>query len=157
MKQLKLAILALFVLSFCAGAVTLSLDGPDGSINDGSRFIVTVNLDHTEGTNVSNLQFTITNLSWPAIIHIGQAGSNANKKIVCGSIIGGLKCIVFGDNSDVLENGILANIHVTIPRGTPPGTKTFTLVDTLGATTDIRSNVVAIPVTTNPGIVIKHH
>jgi len=102
----------------------------------GSNGTVTLNLNLTSpsGSQPAALQWTLT-FSPSAVVAIsaaaGTAATNANKTLTCAAASGSYTCLISGMNANLIANGIVAAINVTIAAGA--GNTSLAITNTLAA------------------------
>jgi len=137
--------LLLFLLTACiAAAQTLSLTGPS-TAKAGTSITLNVVSGGATATGPAAVQWT---LALPAGFTasnplLGSGASAASKNLACGT--GALLCLVYGVNQNVLGNGTVASVTVTIPANAS-GQTAFALSGLVAADKDGG----AMPISGNP-------
>ncbi len=115
-RAIRVLLIAPILASLAIAAQTSSLSLSSGSGSPGS--IVTLGLSLTAaGGQPESLQWTIT---YPTrdfsglTVSAGAAASSAGKSITCNSAAGISSCVAWGLNSNMIPNGLVASITLTV-------------------------------------------
>lgn len=127
----------LALLAGAAGAQpTLSITGP-AQVKAGNSITLAVNLTGSAGSNEAGLQWTLTGApwgTWKAVIMAGPSATSAGKGVQCAATGSSLTCLLFGLNSNLLVDGQVASIQLTLPVAGPLGPVMLNWSGLIGAT-----------------------
>lgn len=122
---MKLILVFLPVL-LSAQTVTLTLTGPV-SAKQGSTVNLTLSSSGATVSGPAGLQWTVSPPAGSTVgtPTAGTATTAASKQVACGAA--NLLCLVYGLNQNVIANGAVATIPVTIANNAATGAAVFTL------------------------------
>jgi hypothetical protein len=112
---------------FVLGCMQAIADGPlvtvalgSAAVQAGNKADLSLSVTVPPGQQVAGLNWT---LQYPAsqfeniVVTSGPAADAAKKWVKCNPIAGGMKCLVYGMNSNVLASGTVAKVTFDVKKG----------------------------------------
>ena len=132
--KFKVAILLTVLAAALAAQPVLSITGPNANVRAGSTVPLTVSLSGSTGTNIAALQFSIANPGGTITCAAGSAAVAAGKTATCTSTATNLILLVYGMNANVIADGPVAQLQLTLPISAPGGSEPEALSGLVAAT-----------------------
>src|SRR5580658_4681167 len=126
----RLFILFLFVTGIFASAQNVGFSIGSGSATPGGTAVLNISIASTGGAQPAAVQWTLgysaTDIS-SITVTTGAAATAAGKSVTCSSVSGGMTCLVFGLNTTVIADGVVAQATVQVAAGTTDATTSLQL------------------------------
>ena len=129
MHRIRLLTIVLFSASVLPGAGSLALSSAGVS---GSSISLTLSLA-SGGSSPAGIQWTLTYPSG-SIASVNASSVTAGKTTYCSAANGTFTCLLVGQTSNLLADGAVATLSVTLAAGIPCAT--IGLTNTMGAASD---------------------
>jgi hypothetical protein len=94
-------------------------------------------------------------MTWPVVPTTGTGATTASKTANCALQGTTYTCIVVGQNTTSLVDGVLVNLAITLPRNAPSGTTSLGLTQVIAAATDTGGYAYSAPITVSAPFVLS--
>ncbi len=147
---MKFTLVLLLIATTLFAQPTITITGPPGNIKAGQTFNLTVSISGTTTPPIQSeqgVQFSFTGMTWPIVATVGSAATTSGKTLTCAQVSTTYNCMVSGANGNLLSDGPLATLAVTLPKTVGSGTTSVALTQVLAASTDSSGTAFSAPIT----------